>query len=113
MGLSKAIDGFIAKANGDPVQIAKIAAQNRQNRHDKFRKILLGPDYPGVPIDEILTARLNDPDYLDPRNNLCLFAWPSKNVTDLILRIQQELKALAPSRSFNPPMFACISDLCT
>lgn len=58
---------------------------------------MLEPDYPGVPVDNILTARLNDPTYLDPRNNLCLFAWPSREVSDLVLRIQQELQAIAPS----------------
>lgn len=103
MDLSKAIDSLITRAHGDPVQLAKTAAEHRQNRNDKYKEILLRSDYPGVPIDEILTARLNDPNYLDPRNNLCLFAWPSKEVIDLISRIQQELRTLAPSRSRSLP----------
>lgn len=102
MDLSKAIDNFIKEAHDDPVEIAKICADHRQNRNDRYEGILLQPEYPGVPIDEILTARLNDPDYLDPRNNLCLFAWPSKEVIDLIARIQQELRDLAPSMSLGP-----------
>lgn len=106
MGLSKAIDSFIRRAHGDPVQVAKIAAEHRQNRKNKHKEVLLGPDYPGVPIDEILTARLNDPDYIDPRNNLCLFAWPSNEVTGLISRIQWELRMLAPSRFRRP---VCVS----
>ena len=97
MDLSKAIDNFIANAHNDPVQIAKLCAEHRQNRNNKYEDIFLRPDFPGVQIDEILTARLNNPEYLDLRNNLCLFAWPSKEVTDLISLIQQELRILAPS----------------
>ncbi|CAN8105505.1 unnamed protein product [Discula destructiva] len=103
MDLSKAIDNFIAEADGDPARIAKIAEEHRRNRNERFEQSMLQPDYAGVPIDEILTARLNDPMYLDPRNNLCLFAWPSQEVIELISQIQQELKAVAPNLWISPP----------
>lgn len=110
MDFTNAIDRFITEARGDPVQIARVCAEHRVNRNNKFRELLLRPDYPGVPVDEILTARLNDPGYLDPRNNLCIFAWPSKEVTDLILHIQQELSALAPSRRLPRAVASDVSD---
>lgn len=97
MDLSKAINQFIIEAGEDPRQIARIADEHRRGRNTDFEQRMLGQDYPGVPIDEILTARLNDPTYLDPRNNLCLFAWPPQEVCDLIMNIQQQLKILAPS----------------
>lgn len=97
MDLSQAIDRFIAEAHDNPIQIAKLAARHRVSRNNHYEEVILSSDFPGIQIDEILTARLNNPDYLDPRNNMCLFAWPSKDLVDLISIIQKDLQIIAPS----------------
>jgi vesicle-fusing ATPase len=62
---------------------------------------MLHNDFAGVTIDPIL-LRLSDPtiepEYVDPRHCFVIWARPPQRVRDLILRIQNELLAVAPSK---------------
>lgn len=62
---------------------------------------MLHEDFSGVTIDPIL-LRLSDPTiepgYVDPRNCLVFWARPPQRIKELILKVQKELSAAAPSK---------------
>ena len=98
MGLTTIIDNVLAEAQGDPAQIRKFCEDQRRNRNGKHEELLLQPEFPGMRPDEILASLLENPAYIDPRNNLCVWARPPTAVSNLILKVQQELQTIAPSK---------------
>lgn len=63
---------------------------------------MLDKDFSGPSIDPIL-LRLSDPTvepgFVDPRHSLVFWGRPSQKIKSLINRVQQELLAVAPSKS--------------
>ncbi|KAI1078370.1 RNA ligase/cyclic nucleotide phosphodiesterase [Whalleya microplaca] len=96
MGLIDFIDQHIADAQGEPVKIQELCESERQNRNEDNRERLLSPSFAGMRVDSILVKILEMPDYLDPRNNLCIWARPTKLMAHAICKIQDQLKTLAP-----------------
>jgi hypothetical protein len=88
-------DTFIAEGNNNTKAIQDICETQRSTRNEKFKQQLLSPDFKGVRRDEILIKLLNNPAYVDVRNNLCVWARPTKSVASLIAEIQKELTTLA------------------
>jgi hypothetical protein len=93
----------------DAVSQAQIQARytiHRTNRNAQQRAKLLGPDFPGVTIDQIL-AKLEDPTiepgFKDWRHCLVFWARPPNAVRGLIATIQSRLKAIVPGLWTMPP----------
>lgn len=74
---------------------------HRTGRRKQQNAILLSPNFQdeGLNVDSIL-QRLEDPTlepgFVDPRHSLVFWARPSPGVKDLIIQIQQRLKAISP-----------------
>ncbi|CAG8951528.1 hypothetical protein HYFRA_00007444 [Hymenoscyphus fraxineus] len=89
-------EDFLKSANNNPVIIQHLCDAQRSKRNEEQKHYLLSDDFKGVRPDQYLINYLNDPKYVDPRNNLCIWARPTKAVMKLVAKIQKELLTLAP-----------------
>ena len=90
----------ILESNGnDAKRIQGCCDSQRKDRNSKFRVQMLAEDFEGLQPDQILSKRLYEPDYVDPRNCLVFWARPTLAVRNLVARCQQELQAVHPSQS--------------
>ena len=73
---------------------------HRTTRNAQQKAKMLDENFPGVNIDPVL-LRLTDPaiepGFQDPRNCFVFWGRPTEKVKDLIHRVQQELRTVAPS----------------
>jgi len=73
---------------------------HRTTRNAQQKEKLLADDFQGLIIDPIL-LRLEDqsiePGFTDPRHCMVFWARPPKHIRDLIVKVQEELKSVAPS----------------
>jgi hypothetical protein len=88
---------YIADAKNNPKAIQDLCETQRNSRNENSKQQLLSQDFKGVRMDEILIGLLNESGYMDPRNNLCIWARPTNAVVNVAAEIQKELRALAPS----------------
>ncbi|KAG9236344.1 RNA ligase/cyclic nucleotide phosphodiesterase [Amylocarpus encephaloides] len=89
-------DDLLAEANNDPRMIQSHCERQRVGRNDRLKTQMLSRELQGVKTDEFLLRALQQPNYQDPRNNLCVWARPTRAVGGMIEKVQQELRALAP-----------------
>ncbi|CAG8982823.1 hypothetical protein HYALB_00006632 [Hymenoscyphus albidus] len=89
-------EDFLKSANNNPVIIQHLCDSQRSKRNEEQKHHLLSDDFKGVRPDQYLINYLNDPKYVDPRNNLCIWARPTEAVMRLVAEIQKELLTLAP-----------------
>lgn len=91
-------ESFISSCNNDARVIQERCEEQRTVRNSHFKQILLGQEFKGVRGDEYLKGFLTQPDYRDPRNNLCVWARPTKAVCDVAAEIQDVLRGMVPGR---------------
>ncbi|KAJ1712364.1 hypothetical protein COH20_008471 [Aspergillus flavus] len=98
----------------DPRKVQDRYENHRTNRNAQFKAKLLGPDFSGWQIDEILrklhaqatdTQRDNGPSFVDPRNNFTLYARPPPQIRELVAEIQADVQDAAPAIWVTPPDF--------
>ncbi|KAH7091263.1 RNA ligase/cyclic nucleotide phosphodiesterase [Paraphoma chrysanthemicola] len=97
---SNPYDALIAASEDDPAQIQSKYKLHRSTRNAQQKAKLLDKDFPGVSIDPVL-SRLCDatiePGYVDPRHCLVFWGRPTSSVKDMIKRVQDELRTVAPN----------------
>ena len=75
-------------------------ATHRVTRNAQQKNKIIAPDFEDLLIDPIL-RKLEDPSiepgYVDPRNCLVFWAIPPRHVRDLVGKLQNELRNVAPS----------------
>ncbi|KAI1863200.1 uncharacterized protein JN550_009726 [Neoarthrinium moseri] len=96
MGLAQAIDDFIADAGDDLASIQNLCEAHRQKRNIDSRQKLLQHEFHGIQADQVLANLISDPEYVDIRNNLCVWARPTQALIELVDFIQGELQMMAP-----------------
>lgn len=89
------------KANDDPRVIQRLCNDQRIKRNEDLKTRMLSDDFRGVRTDQYLINYINDPKYVDPRSNLCIWARPTKAVMDVVAEIQKELLTLAPGMTIS------------
>ncbi|KAK3669903.1 hypothetical protein LTR78_010214 [Recurvomyces mirabilis] len=93
-------DGLIEACNNDCTAIQARYSTHRTARNAQQREKLLGADFAGVSVDEVL-AKLEDPTiepgFKDWRHCLVFWARPPQSVRDLIGEVQKKLLAVAPT----------------
>lgn len=95
-------DKIIDSLAGSPTRIQALFEEERNDRNNEAKEKLLGEEFQGVSIDEILVNTLKNPKYQDPRNCLCIWARPSFQVKDIALQCQLMLKRLSPNLWLTP-----------
>ena len=98
------------KPNYDQSQLQERYENHRSHRNAQYRTKLLSPAFPGCQVDEILsklhsqttnpTTNPNDSHdvpFVDPRNNLNIYARPPQHIRDLVAHVQREIQQVAPS----------------
>lgn len=98
-------EDFIKSANDDPRVIQRLCDNQRMKRNEDLKKRMLSDDFKGVRTDQYLINYVNNPKYVDPRNNLCIWARPTKAVMGVIAEIQKELLTLAPGTTLSHTIF--------
>ncbi|PGH15136.1 hypothetical protein AJ80_05646 [Polytolypa hystricis UAMH7299] len=95
----------ISACNSDPGQIQAANDTHRSTRNAQQRAKILNSGFRGWDIDPIL-AKLEsperDPEFIDPRNCLVIWARPPALVQQLVEKVQQEIREVAPSIWFMP-----------
>ena len=79
---------------------------HREKRNAQQKQRMLDTEFKHLDIDQILHKLMNKakyPDFRDTRYCLVFWARPPQAIKDLILKIQTELKTVAPSMSFANP----------
>ncbi|KLO86271.1 uncharacterized protein FFB20_05441 [Fusarium fujikuroi] len=95
-------DKIIDSLAGNPTRIQALFEEERNDRNNEAKEKLLGEEFQGVNVDEILVNTLKNPKYQDPRNCLCIWARPSFQVKDIALQCQLMLKRLSPNLWLTP-----------
>ncbi|SCV39897.1 uncharacterized protein FFB14_07333 [Fusarium fujikuroi] len=95
-------DKIIDSLAGNPTRIQALFEEERNDRNNEAKEKLLGEEFRGVNVDEILVNTLKNPKYQDPRNCLCIWARPSFQVKDIALQCQLMLKRLSPNLWLTP-----------
>lgn len=85
--------------DNDPKRLQAFCEAQREDRNSRFKAKLLDDSVEGVRPDPILVSLLNQPGYVDPRNNLCVWARPTNAVINLVSECQKRLQELSPSKS--------------
>ncbi|OJD14230.1 hypothetical protein AJ78_05416 [Emergomyces pasteurianus Ep9510] len=87
-------------------RIRALYTNHRTSRNSRERAVILDSTFPGWSLDTTL-AKLDgparDPNFVDPRNCLALWARPPPPVRRLVDVIQSRLHDVAPSKWFMPP----------
>ncbi|KAK2782725.1 hypothetical protein FQN52_000755 [Onygenales sp. PD_12] len=98
-------DALITACTNDPIQIQASYATHRSARNSQQKAKILDPSFPGWGVDLIL-AKLEgpqrDPNFIDPRHNIVLWARPPPPIRQLVASIQSRLQSVAPSVWFMP-----------
>ncbi|KAE8383328.1 RNA ligase/cyclic nucleotide phosphodiesterase [Aspergillus bertholletiae] len=98
----------------DPSRIQDCYENHRTNRNAQSKAKLLSPDFPGWQTDGILhklctqaatAQRNNAPAFVDPRNNLTLYARPPPGIRELVAEIQTDIQDVIPDIWVTPPDF--------
>ena len=92
-------DEILERSNCDLVRLQAFCEVQRSERNSRYKAKLLDDDFEGVQPDQILINLLTNPNYVDPRNNLCIWARPPATVVDLVSTCQKMLKKMSPSKS--------------
>ncbi|CEJ60932.1 hypothetical protein PMG11_09486 [Penicillium brasilianum] len=73
--------------------------KHRSARNEKFKELILDPNFQTWQFDEILhrvlEAKLGLTQYVDPRNNLSLWSRPPRHIQQLVCEIQQIIAPIA------------------
>ncbi|KIV95347.1 hypothetical protein PV10_03014 [Exophiala mesophila] len=96
-------DAILDENQHDPIKIQRFCENQRTSRNAKFRTQILDPRFQGFKRDEVLFNLINVPGFTDPRNNLCVWARPTRKIMDLVLTCQEELRRMSPSIWLMPP----------
>ncbi|KAK2811349.1 hypothetical protein FQN50_002226 [Emmonsiellopsis sp. PD_5] len=98
-------DALITACANDPIQIQANYATHRSARNSQQKAKILDPSFEGWSLDSTL-AKLEgperDPNFIDPRHNITLWARPPPPIRQLIASIQSKLQKVAPSVWFMP-----------
>ncbi|EUC32051.1 hypothetical protein COCVIDRAFT_107562 [Bipolaris victoriae FI3] len=97
---SNPYDALIAACEDDPARIQEKYQLHRTTRNSQQKAKMLQEDFPGVTIDQILLRKCDptiEPGFEDPRNCFVFWGRPTHKVKDLIHRVQQELRTVAPN----------------
>ncbi|KAH0565391.1 hypothetical protein GP486_001208 [Trichoglossum hirsutum] len=90
------LDTIIATAGDDASLIQEYCETQRTNRNEKLKQKMLDQNFEGVRTETILVNLLSIPGYLDPRNNICVWARPTESIKEIVAEIQHELRVSAP-----------------
>ncbi|RAL11468.1 uncharacterized protein BO97DRAFT_415055 [Aspergillus homomorphus CBS 101889] len=97
---------LLTTTNNNPETLQTHYTTHRTTRQKSQTTKLLAPDFHGFTIDPILRRLAGpeqEPDYVDPRNCLTVWARPPQHIRDLIRSIQTDLQDVAPDAWFMPP----------
>ena len=98
LGSAAVYDSILNAAGNNSSKIQTLCEKQRNKRNEKFRVKLLDAEFEGVKPDDVLYNTINNPDYIDPRNNLCVWTRPTEAVQRMVAYCQEELKELSPSK---------------
>ncbi|PKY05279.1 60S ribosomal protein L44 [Aspergillus campestris IBT 28561] len=99
-------DQLLVESQHDPNQLQERYENHRSHRNAQYRTKLLSPAFPGWQADEILSKlhsqttnpnHSHDAPFIDPRNNLNIYARPPQHIRDLVAEVQREIKQVAPT----------------
>ena len=91
----------ILKSNdNDATRIQAYCQSQRSERNARFRVKMLDENFQGVTPDQILSKRLYEPGYVDPRNCLVLWARPTKEAMDVVAICQRRLQEVNPGKFY-------------
>ncbi|KAI0134239.1 RNA ligase/cyclic nucleotide phosphodiesterase [Xylariales sp. AK1849] len=93
-------DALIETCNDDPAQIQALYSAHRIKRNTQQREKFISPDFNKLIIDPYLLRLENqaiEPGFKDQRNCMTFWGRPPTHVLELAEKIQQKLKACAPS----------------
>ena len=82
------------------VRIQEKYQLHRTTRNSQQKAKILHKDFSGVNIDTILLRKWDptiEPGFQDPRHCFVFWGRPTQGIKDLIHRVQQELRTVAPS----------------
>ncbi|RDW58774.1 hypothetical protein BP6252_13250 [Coleophoma cylindrospora] len=102
MDFAVACDQLITEAQDDSVRIQMICEDQRQARNREWKNTILTPNFQGWRVDKILKSILENKSFIDPRNNLCIWARPTQEIVKSIVDIQQELQNMVPALWITP-----------
>ncbi|PLN76039.1 60S ribosomal protein L44 [Aspergillus taichungensis] len=94
-------DQLLVESQNDSTQLQERYENHRSHRNAQYQTKLLSPAFPGYQIDEILSKLhsndSHDEPFIDPRNNLNIYARPPQHIRDLVAEVQREIQQVAPT----------------
>ncbi|RYP81863.1 hypothetical protein DL770_005771 [Monosporascus sp. CRB-9-2] len=95
-------DEMLTSVDNDPARIQALYETQWNEQVSKAKAKLLDDGSEGVQPDHILVNLLNDSNYKDPRNNLCVWARPTPAIRSLASKCQDLLQKLSPNIWLTP-----------
>ncbi|KAI9147059.1 hypothetical protein HJFPF1_13090 [Paramyrothecium foliicola] len=99
---SKTYGEIIASVDDDATRIQALYEAQWSDMRDKYKAKLLDDNFEGMRPDPYLVKLIQNPEYEDPRKNLCVWARPSPAVKAMVLECQTQLQKLSPNIWLTP-----------
>ncbi|KAE8353064.1 RNA ligase/cyclic nucleotide phosphodiesterase [Aspergillus coremiiformis] len=104
--IANPFDQILTDCQYDPNKIPDRYENHRTKRNAQSKSKLLSPEFSGWQTDEILhMLHTQESPFVDPRNNLTLYARPPSQIRELVVEIQEDIQDVAPCIWVTPPDF--------